>query len=595
MARIEEIPECNAKDKNGNVFGWCSKHPVVHIEGENLFCMFHAPKGHKKNKLEDTEYISEEDFNKRVNRIISIAEMSNSMCILSGTVFENKFELHPDIKKKKLPDLNLREAKFQVADFRGAEFKVVDFVESEFESADFTTAKFSVASFRGAEFNLARFDLATFTQEVRFDRAKFYGLSSFYTANMGNAGFNGAHFRKTAEFSLSKFTYAGFPGVVMEDEANFNAAEINKADFTKAKFCFKADFESTVFSGNAVFNDAEFHDSASFKYSKFYKDVHFFMSRFDGPAYFNEVLLNGKSNFYGTIFEGGADFHKAVVMNASFREVVFRENENAIFNTLTVNESLDFISCNFSEAFADFRDMVIKGDVLFQRTKMHMAAFTNTDIRACKFHHCDWKEEGERYVLYDEKLLLENNDKYYKDNFDTKEESIMAVESLYRANKQRSGEMHNQFDYSKWHISEKEMQLRRLPNSIPKALLWFYKKLSGFGEQPTHALAWLLVFIYLTGVGIGILGIKKQKELGVEQSASERVVKVSFVKGFEFKQELEDIHVTTIYTLETLSFMKTPEYSPASYGARAWQFFFRLATTLQFTLFAFALRNRFRR
>jgi uncharacterized protein YjbI with pentapeptide repeats len=547
MARIETIPECNATDKKGKVFGWCSEHEVVYLEGDNHYCVFHAPIGKKK--------VSAEKFNDLVNKKIRGAIVNNIKCDFSGTVFEGDFQYTPKatLADSLLPDLNFSYAEFQNVDFNWTTFKRADF--------------------RGAAFKYAEF------QNVKFSGATFFSQAKFISAD-----FSGSEFYERTVFRKANFHL----------KAIFNEVEFKqRAVFVNAKFNMGANFNLVVFQQNAFFNDAKFNQRAEFKRANFHKTANFNNAVFLQSAYFRWSKFQENVDFRSTKFKR-AFFADVKFDTASFEETIFQNT--AIFRKAHIKEELVFILCNFQNAFGDFRDLVFKKDILFQRTKMHKATFVNTNIRSCKFFNCDWNEEGERYILHDEKLLGKK-DIYFKREFDKVEDRIKAVESLYRANKQRSGEMHNQTDYSKWHMSEKEMQCLRTPIwSLNGLFLNAYKLFSGYGENPLRAGTWLATLVVLAILTISTLGIAETKEnkinrLGMLESFQAQSGETSYINP----SNIFETDTTFFYTLETLVYMKTPDYKPYNNWTRAARIFFRLATTLQFTLFAFALRNRFRR
>lgn len=145
--------------------------------------------------------------------------------------------------------------------------------------------------------------------------------------------------------------------------------------------------------------------------------------------------------------------------------------------------------------------------------------------------------------------------------------SIKDLEELYRAMKQRAAEEHDQPQVSHWHYREKLMALKRGGNGIFEAvMLWLYWATSGFGERAVRAGVWLLALVVLSFVANSI----KEPWVWAELPGS----------------------AAAQYTMATIPFAKDiPGDGWVKVGRGFWQFLI----AVQFTLFALAVRNRFRR
>ena len=175
---------------------------------------------------------------------------------------------------------------------------------------------------------------------------------------------------------------------------------------------------------------------------------------------------------------------------------------------------------------------------------------------------------------------------------------LFASEELYRAMKQRAAEEHDQPMVSRWHFREKLMQLEQLRGEAYKAgqlrqyknkksrskfascwlkiklktpiflrsLTWWYWATSGFGERAVRAGVWLLALVALSFLANSF----KEPMVWSELPGSAAIN----------------------YTLESIPFAKDIQGKGWLRLARG---FWQLLIAVQFTLFALAVRNRFRR
>lgn len=571
MAEQNDRPKCNAKNPNGIKYGWCSGRPVVHSEGDNHFCVFHAPRGIKKEKPKDSVYLDSDLFNVLVLAVIRQAKANDQECNFSGIVFEGDFELTEDLSTQDspLPSMNFNYGKFQNVNFEGVVFSNAYFQGATFKGVNFKHARFNLATFSNAEFHeSAWFEKAKFNDLSVFSQAVFSDMAHFDSVEFAYANFTKARFQKLAAFSGARFEEAFFARSIFLDNANFDFAVFKqKNNFEDARFLKKARFYNATFN-NAIFNNAEFMNG-DFKLAKF------------ESADFHETLFKGSADFYNarfksvdftkTIFQGTVDFHFAEFLG----NIIFNKN-------------------SFGDEFIDFRNIVIAKDIYIslQNLDLAKAAFLETDISKIDFISARPREEAGRYILHDEDMFYEDEHKGVFKSDEERNARLNQLEELYRAGKGQCAAKHNMFDYPLWHMSEKEMQRRRLKGTLTGYILNLYNLISGYGEEPKRAAWWLFGIIFAASIVIGSFGIVGDKDTDKP---------VSIVKRFEVGDNFgltlnhKNFWDTSLYTLETLTYMKTPDYKPANNWTRAARIFFRLATTLQFTLFAFALRNRFRR
>lgn len=212
--------------------------------------------------------------------------------------------------------------------------------------------------------------------------------------------------------------------------------------------------------------------------------------------------------------------------------------------------------------------------------------FKKSDLNTLAIGDCEWPN----------RLGAEK----YRTGYSVYFASLLECEELYRAMKQRAAEEHDQPQVSRWHFREKLMQLMALINNKQshtflevienqssrwpaRAKAWFklftlppylpkltltglYWATSGFGERAVRAGVWLLALVALSFIANSITEPWVWAELPGSAAAQ--------------------------YTLATIPFAKDiPGDGWVKVGRGVWQFLI----AVQFTLFALAVRNRFRR
>lgn len=134
--------------------------------------------------------------------------------------------------------------------------------------------------------------------------------------------------------------------------------------------------------------------------------------------------------------------------------------------------------------------------------------------------------------------------------------------------KQKAAEDHDQFQVSQWHFREKLMfkKQRWYRRWLPVTLTWWYWLTSGFGERAVRAGVWLLALLSLSFLANSIKEPWVWSELPGSAAAQ--------------------------YTMASIPFAKDiPGDGWVKVMRGVWQFLI----AVQFTLFALAVRNRFRR
>ncbi len=563
---------CEGLGVDGEMYKWEDPQEPVYKDPEDNkeYCIFHAPKDCKFKKLGEENIISVEDFNKKVfERINNVVDDTKSpwSCNLSFTVFPDKISFSQYGIKEILPSISFYKSTFYgIANYRGLSFNgEVDFENVNFKKeAVFTNVIFDEkAVFMDAIFDEgAGFLKAVFDGEAYFGRTTFSSMFANFIGVVFNKGanFHAVTFNSSALFTKVKFNGNAIfsrakikEGIGKFDEAFFS----NTSDFSLAQFEDGAmNFTGCNFIGDSKFSGAVFSYGANFNTASFSKEAWFDQSKFAGKASFVRTVFNGYAGFMATIFESEVRFTHSVF------------NDVAKFSELIIGSEgtwLDFESC--------YADPIKK--MYFENLDMESFVFFNTDMTNLQFVNCTWPLEENRYCIQSEK------DENY----------LESVRDFYQRMKRKLKDEHNEYEASKWHIAEKEAHLKILKQKnesrFIRSALWIYKQLSGFGENPFRA-GWVLaavMLIVLVLLGLGGI-VKGDKDL--------------IIQGIAYPSwgNIENFGTVFITFFKNVMLFKatTIEFKP-QYGFVNGVILIltRLIIPLQAALFAFALRNRFRR
>jgi uncharacterized protein YjbI with pentapeptide repeats len=539
-------------------YEWCKDNPSVYLDGKKDYCIFHSPIGFKY-KTGTSKKLSNEEFNQLVFDEIERQKAEVGKCELSGTVFPGDISFNGYGVENPLPEISFANTKF---------FGVTDFGKTKF---------IDDASFKGAEFsNAAYFSPSPHIWTI--------GLASRIKFN-----FHGPKFGGVADFSQSQFnTGTSFYSVTFGGKAAFNGAKFSgDTDFTESEFIGKTNFQASEFTGTANFKETKFlGKSTSFIYATFKR-----MARFNG------VTFKYFANFSSVKFFDEADFKYA---KFNGRVMFFYSQFNrASFSGLTFKKGIQI----------DFSDLIIKDNVAFNGVQMSKPSFLGTDLNKCEFISCQWDEKEGRNILHDETQVI-NNEKAIIDKIDSTLNRLKVrhfypmatsekrqVQNLYRKMKQKYRLSNDEFEASKWHASEKEMQRKGISiKSFDWFLLNLYRFSSGYGENPTRAIKILAYLIIATIIALGSVGLIPKMESDERQDS---IIKTVYLIDMSppYKLNLKKVGIISLTTLEYITFQKTTHYvlKPAGPLGTFIKIICLLLVYSQFTLFVFALRNRFRR
>jgi uncharacterized protein YjbI with pentapeptide repeats len=291
----------------------------------------------------------------------------------------------------------------------------------------------------------------------------------------------------------------------------------------------------------------------------FAKPANFFWAIFQGKADFSDATFQ-EAYFSDAIFQKAAHLSGATFQEAGFSMTTFQES--AHFSGATFSGPAIFDSLNPPDdqgwrpaLQADFSSLTlpVPGALRFQDLSLAQVEFAGTDLRKCEFAHVNWHPHRGRQALYGEVLIYEKEvawvshrlktswlswrEKYrlccsikayfslfrearlgarllatnlycrslfLEDSEEEQEppesEEYDRAEECYRGlklNCEAAGDFKNADDF---HYGEMEMHRRASPwrRFNPFSFYNLYRVLSGYGERPRLAAAWLAGFFLLT-------------------------------------------------------------------------------------------------
>ncbi|WP_291325282.1 pentapeptide repeat-containing protein [Desulfovibrio sp. UCD-KL4C] len=495
------------------------------------------------------------------------------------------------------------------ANFNGTQFReMTDFQRTQFRGvASFQRTQFrGVAYFQGTQFRgEANFQITQFRGEANFQRTQFRGVAYFQrTQFRGVAYFYDSQFRGVAYFYDSQFRGGAyfydsqFRGVAYFYDSQFRGG----AYFQITQFRGLADFQRTQFRGLTYFQRTQFRGWANFNGTQFREMTDFQRTQFRGVASFQETCFAG-ANFinaesrkkiifndstFGTVHFDSMNFQKYAIFTGawfleetSFTETIFHEYSNfegtefygktsfkhALFKEWTYFRNVVF---NMNTSFAG---TISKETILIENSELSKLLFTETNIESFKFIECTWPELKGRKVIYDERLNLK------------KENNFLKLEEIYRRLKKISRDNNDEILASAWHYKEKEMLRKRLhyENKLTslrtlflRAINNIYWAISGYGEEPLQAFAFLFLFILCP-----------------------LLTAFYFGPFYEFTLCGDIFKDNTHLVSRWLWYLPLTKIKLTCANISDWNYFFKvfynLLVTIQAALFAFALRNKLRR
>jgi uncharacterized protein YjbI with pentapeptide repeats len=342
---------------------------------------------------------------------------------------------------------------------------------------------------------------------------------------------------------------------------------------------------------------------------------------FNGDVDFSGAALNGIATFRGATFKGNSDFRRTIFQSkTNFSEVSFCKKVTfagaAFYAHVSFEDSEFKDEALFGEwlwektfcASALFRRIRTKeGLIYFRRIKFKegCVSFRGTSLTNFRFEGCAWPQKkpslfqrvmprcflnpADTEVFYDEI----DADREYNftplrrkivDKYGVLAEKYGVVENLYRQMKQQAKENHNEPEVSRWHYREKEMFRKRNFWRRHCGASAFYWAFSGYGERPVRA-GWMLLMLVVT-IGLAM------NSLGLWCPATEGKV----IQCFPLSPNLQRVETITQAVIEHALFVKDPILkAQPGWGGILLTVWTKVLIPVQAALFAFALRNKFRR
>lgn len=359
---------------------------------------------------------------------------------------------------------------------------------------------------------------------------------------------------------------------IFSDRVKFSGIIIKgDVDFNHVTFTGDASFSLTIFIDNAYFEGAIFNGIADFRNSKFNNKADFMFARFIGNAYFGGAVFNEKVDFSSKFppwrFKFNGNPNLGIIFLPTDHLKTF--TRIADFKLTTFRKETNFIGCSSNDI------------IRFEEVDLARVSFLETNLREFNFVRCAWQQKFGRNVLYDE----------IRPTYENWAKSFEKVEDLYRQLKQKYKEEHNEPEVSNWHYGEKEMfrKKRWFRRRNPFSLSNLYWASSGYGENPILAGIILLLLFILVTTGMNFFGLIP---FGNEKS----VFGFTEINGFSGSFDWEKFKLLVFNAIQYTLFFKTPFFKPETINGYIFQTIFtRLLIPIQATLFAFALRNKFRR
>ncbi|MBN1573000.1 MAG: pentapeptide repeat-containing protein [Deltaproteobacteria bacterium] len=398
----------------------------------------------------------------------------------------------------------------------------------------------------------------------------------------GDHEFIGFIFPKSLDFENLRVEIGGFDF----KNANFWKAEfMGDADLMRSSFFGKTDFRDVIFNGVAIFLGTVFYDNVNFNDATFSDGANFWGTIFIKNAYFGGATFSRWVDFYDAKFFREAYFGEIILskeVNVFFTKKIFEDKSKAIFSN-----------------FYKFGE---KANLTFDGVNLKNVRFNRANVEKINFKEVFWRKSRgftRRNMLFDEsfqtgffKRLLKKTGIFYKD----KENEHYEVQNIYnqlRLNYEKTGRYHEAGDFF---VGAMEMRKKGTRESIiTRLMLFFYKYISLYGEQPIMAFLWILLTPFLF-IPLYLLSGLKYKD-------PSRPLECNFFNIIDFIKNLnwEDIVNTFYFSLSNLALGKYLSVSfdtglvPLSNITNFVILLENVCGLLFITLFLLAMNRKFRR
>jgi uncharacterized protein YjbI with pentapeptide repeats len=289
-----------------------------------------------------------------------------------------------------------------------------------------------------------------------------------------------------------------FSGITFKKSVDFRGAIFSgRSNFIKVNFNDEIRFDGSVFLKTADFNRATFFGIANFSNITFKSEIYFVASIFKEMAFFDNTKFYGEGNFTASLFYSQVSFFMIEI----FGKLIF-QNINPPKKDATRDEFRS--DCGFMNIHSD-------GVIIYQDLSLAKVQFFGTDMRLIKLYNVDWYNLFGRKALFDDVLLNKREinllryviGRIRKKIASSTKEQYYRIKVLYRylkINYEKEGDLKQagDFHYGEMNMHRKANFWRR---RIPISWYNLYWALSGYGERPSWALGWLVVFL------VGMAGI----------------------------------------------------------------------------------------
>jgi uncharacterized protein YjbI with pentapeptide repeats len=417
--------------------------------------------------------------------------------------------------------------------------------------------------------------------------------------------------------------------------ANFEGFVFPKADFRGRKFDAKCNFGSAVFAQTAIFSRAAFKQGADFSNAVFTEDadfngaiflqqIHFTAVSFAGDALFGGAIYIEDADFSGAEFAGEAQFSGAVFKQAvrfsyaSFaRQARFADTQfygTASWNRCAFLDLAEFRRTNFDpqiegEPSAVFSQAEFSkpGEIIFDDVDLSCALFHNCDVSEIWFtSSARWGARGNHrgLAVFEETIP-------FKHDFARRLErggqrDYGAIAQIYQQLKKNYDARLDYWTANEFHFGEMEMKRLAVLTKGPLlglrkwfqprlSLVAFYCWFSDYGNSYWKPMAWLLATLFLFAALLPLpgVGLKREKANHAETYLSVWRVQDGWTPNLWAEARLAG--KAAITSVDSATFQKSAEYTPAYPWGRVLAILETLLTSTLFALFLLAIRRQFRR
>ena len=316
-------------------------------------------------------------------------------------------------------------------------------------------------------------------------------------------------------------------------------------------------FESCFFHGHVSIHNVTtnfinfpfcvFHKNVSFINLTIKSFIGFQNTVFHGQFGIQKCLIEHRATFFFTTFNGSLNISESSFFSGiGFYSSDF--NAPTRFTSILTDWYINFSQCRTTS-----------DGVTFSKMDLYWCDFEQFEMTNFHFIDSCWHYEDNRPWIPREKSKSQ----------------LQSARNFHQRMKRKYKDEHNDYEASKWHIAEKDVQLLLLKNSNESTLIYWllriYRDVSGYGEDPLRAIRTFLIILFIPLAALSLI----ESISAYPHTAP------------DFAHVLED-------WLRFIPLTKV-SFENISLGKRLVTITWQLITSVQATLMAFAIRNRFRR